>query len=184
VNGPEAIAPADVLAFWTEAGPDKWFGYDAGFDAEIRDRFGRAVEAARRGAYDDWAETAEGALALLILLDQFPRNLFRGSAEAYASDEKARAVACQAIARGFDEAYRPPLQRFFYMPFMHAESLVDQELCLALTQASGDDDGAHWARVHRDVIARFGRFPHRNPVLGRATTPEEAAFLEEPHSSF
>ena len=175
----DALAPGHVVAFWTAAGPDKWFEKDERFDAEIRDRFGPAVAAARRGDLDRWAETAEGALALLLLLDQFPRNIFRGTPEVYASDAKARAVAADAVARGLDAAYEPPLRRFFYLPFMHSEDLADQERCVALHRACGDADGLQWAEHHRDIIRRFRRFPHRNAVLGRATTAEEQAFLDK-----
>ena len=173
------VAPRDVVAFWVDAGPDKWFSKDARFDAEIRARFGEAVAAARQGELDAWADTAEGSLALLLLLDQCPRNLFRGSPDAYASDEKARAVADRAVARGFDALYPPPLRRFFHTPFMHSEALADQERSVALARDGADPDALHWAEHHRDIVRRFGRFPHRNSILGRATTPEERRFLDE-----
>jgi uncharacterized protein (DUF924 family) len=172
-------AARDVVAFWVDAGPDRWFAKDPGFDERIRARFGEAVAAARRGELDSWAETAEGALALLLLLDQFPRNLFRGSPDAYASDAKARDVADRAVARGFDKLYPVPLRRFFYTPFMHSEHLADQERSVALAEASGDPDGLCWAEHHRDIVRRFGRFPHRNAVLGRAATDEERRFIDE-----
>ena len=120
----------------------------------------------------------EGALALLILLDQFPRNMFRGAARAFATDPLARAIAAGALLKGFDAQVPPEMRGFFYLPFMHSEDLADQERCVALYQAAGDADGLKWAQEHADIIRRFGRFPHRNAVLGRASTPEEQAFLD------
>jgi len=172
-----AVTPQDVLAFWRAAGPDKWFTKDAAFDDDIRTRFLATYEAAaaRRLAWDD---TAEGALALLIVLDQFPRNIFRGSARAFAADPLAREVTTRAIARGFDQEIAVAERSFFYLPFEHSETLADQERCVALNRASGDADALKWAELHADIIHRFGRFPHRNAVLGRTTTPEEQAFLD------
>lgn len=170
---------ADIVAFWRAAGPEKWFAKDDAFDAEIRQRFLLAHEAAAAGALADWERKPEGAYALLILLDQFPRNLFRGSERAFATDAQALAVAERAIAHGFDKSYEPPEQRFFYMPFMHSEALADQEHCIALCAAADDLEGVKYAEIHRDIIRDFGRFPHRNPVLGRETTEQEQAFLDE-----
>jgi uncharacterized protein (DUF924 family) len=172
-----AVAPQDVLAFWRAAGPDKWFAKDTAFDDEIRTRFLATYEAAaaRMLAWDD---TAEGALALLIVLDQLPRNMFRGSARAFAADPLAREVTMRAIARGFDLAVAVPERSFFYLPFEHSETLADQERGVALNRASGDADALKWAELHADIIRRFGRFPHRNAVLDRTTTPEEQAFLD------
>jgi uncharacterized protein (DUF924 family) len=176
---PAPIAsPADVLAFWRAAGADKWFKKDSTFDAEIMARFAETQRAAAAGALSAWADTAEGALALLILLDQFPRNMFRGEARAFATDAQARAAAESAIARGFDQAVPAAERMFFYLPFEHSESMADQERCIALMRATGDADLVKWAQLHADIIRRFGRFPHRNMVLGRATTPEEQAFLD------
>jgi uncharacterized protein (DUF924 family) len=172
-----AIAPQDVLAFWRAAGPDKWFNKDAAFDDEIRARFLTTYESAVRRALA-WNDWAEGALALLIVLDQFPRNMFRGSARAFAADPLAREVATRAIARGFDHDVAVAERSFFYLPFEHSETLADQERCVALNRASGDADALKWAELHADIIRRFGRFPHRNAVLGRATTAEEQAFLD------
>jgi len=171
------VAPHDVLAFWRAAGPDKWFTKDAAFDEEIRTRFLAAYEAAAARAIA-WDDTAEGALALLIVLDQFPRNMFRGSARSFAADPLAREVATRAIARGFDREFAVPERGFFYLPYEHSETLADQERGVALNRASGDADAVKWAELHADIIRRFGRFPHRNAVLGRATTPEEQAFLD------
>ena len=170
-------APAAIVAFWREAGPDRWFKKDAGFDDEIKRRFLATHDAAAAGKLTDWEQSAEGALALLILLDQFPRNMFRGEARAFATDPLARAVTSRAILNGFDGAF-PNMRTFFYVPFEHSENLADQERGLALYKAIGDDDGLKWAKLHADIIRRFGRFPHRNAVLGRVTTPDEQAFLD------
>ena len=170
---------ADIVAFWREAGPERWFEKNEAFDAEITRRFLPVHEAAAAGKLDGWQDTPEGAFALLILLDQFPRNMFRGSPRAFATDAQAVAIAERAIAKGFDEAYQPPEKRFFYMPFMHSEGLADQERCIELCAAANDADGVKYAEIHRDIIRDFGRFPHRNPVLGRDTTAQEQAFLNE-----
>jgi uncharacterized protein (DUF924 family) len=170
--------PADVLAFWTQAGPDRWFKKDDAFDSTIRERFLSTYEAAARGRLSDWEATPANALALTIVLDQFPRNMFRGSPRIYAADHEARAVAEGALARGFDARVEPSLRTFFYLPFMHSEALADQERCVALYRAIGDVDSLRYAEDHADIIRRFGRFPHRNEILGRATTPEEQAFLD------
>jgi uncharacterized protein (DUF924 family) len=168
----------EILAFWRAAGPEKWFERDEVLDAEIRARFLATCEAAAAGRTDDWQETPDGTLALLLLLDQFPRNLFRGEARAFATDAKARALAERAIARGTDREFPVPERRFFYLPLMHAENLADQERCIALCRAAGDAEGEKYAELHADVIRRFGRFPHRNAALGRITTAQERAFLE------
>ena len=171
--------PADVVGFWRIAGPEKWFAKSHTFDQAIALRFEAAHLAAARGKYDGWAAGAEGALGLLLLLDQFPRNLFRDSAHAFATDGKARQVARVAIGEGFDAQVEAPLRQFFYMPLMHSEDLADQDACVVLCEAAGAEQNIKYARLHRDIVARFGRFPHRNAVLGRATTPEEQAFLDE-----
>jgi uncharacterized protein (DUF924 family) len=167
-----------VLAFWRAAGPDKWFEKADAFDAEIRERFLDTYAAAAAGWLATWEDDAESALALLIVLDQFPRNMFRGDARTYAADPLARAVANRAIARSFDRRYAPPERQFFYLPLEHSENLTDQERCVALNRAAADEEGVKWAEIHADIIRRFGRFPHRNRVLGRITTPEEQAFLD------
>jgi len=172
------LEPQDVLAFWRAAGPPKWFGKDAAFDREIAARFGAGHAAAAAGRLADWEATPEGALALLLLLDQFPRNMFRGSARAFATDPLARAVADRAIARGFDASVSSAERMFLYLPFEHSEAIADQERCCALCAATGDADLLKWAQLHADIIRRFGRFPHRNAMLGRATTSEEQAFLD------
>jgi len=170
--------PLDVLDFWFHAGPEKWFAKNDAFDAAIREQFGALVEAAASGACDGWAATPHGALALLLALDQFPRNLYRGSAKAFAADGKARAIADAALAAGFDKAYPVEIRKFFYLPFEHSEAIEDQERAIDLFMACGDHDGLHWAFMHMELIRRFGRFPHRNPVLGRETTEAERTFLQ------
>lgn len=170
--------PDDVLRFWREAGPERWFRKDEAFDAEFRRRFLAAHEAAASGALDPWLATAEGALALILLLDQFPRNAFRGTARMYATDPKARDAAQSAVAQGFDAHVDPDLRSFFYLPFMHSERLADHERCVELTRALGGEQH-RFALHHRGIIERFGRFPHRNAILGRANTAEEEAFLAE-----
>ncbi len=171
--------PADVVGFWRIAGPEKWFAKSHAFDQAIALRFEAAHLAAARGKYDSWSASAEGALALLLLLDQFPRNLFRDSAHAYATDGKARRVAGIAISEGFDTQVEPALQQFFCMPLMHSEDLADQEACVALCEAAGAQQNIDYAHLHRNIIARFGRFPHRNAAMGRTTTPEEQAHLDD-----
>jgi uncharacterized protein (DUF924 family) len=166
-----------VVAFWRSVGPKGWFKHDPALDEEIRRRFLSLHEEAAAGKLSTWEQTAEGALALLILLDQFPRNMFRGKARAFATDAQARGVADRAIANHFDRAI-PDLQNFFYLPFTHSEDLADQERCIALNRATGDPDNLKWAEKHADIIRRFGRFPHRNAALGRVTTAKEQAFLD------
>jgi uncharacterized protein (DUF924 family) len=170
--------PDQILAFWRAAGPDKWFEADEVFDGEIRARFVPTYEAAARGALDHWQETTQATLALLILLDQFPRNLFRGEARAYATDAQARAIAERALRRGIDREFPTEERQFFYLPFMHSENVADQERCIALYCDGADAEGLRHAEIHADIIRRFGRFPHRNRALGRTTTPDEQAFLE------
>lgn len=171
------FSPADIIGFWRAAGPKKWFNKDAAFDAEITARFLPTYEVAAAGELNDWESTAEGALALLLLLDQFPRNMFRGDKRAFATDPLARAVADRAITRGFDRVF-PAERGFFYLPFEHSELMADQERCLDLCRATGNADSLKWAELHADVIRRFGRFPHRNSILGRETTAEERQFLD------
>jgi uncharacterized protein (DUF924 family) len=172
------ITPAQIVSFWRAAGPKKWWKKDVAFDRTVRSRFLTAHEAAARGELALFEDTAEGALALVILLDQFPRNMFRGSPHAFATDPLARAVASRAVARGFDRAIDASMRAFFYMPFTHSETLADQERCVELHAALGEIDLSQYALIHRDIIAKFGRFPHRNPALGRETTPEEQTFLD------
>jgi uncharacterized protein (DUF924 family) len=180
-----------LLEFWfgdTGAAREVWFKHDPAFDAALGERFGALCPRALRGELDGWAATAAGALALVLLLDQLPRNLNRGAAAAFACDTKARAVARHAIARGFDQDL-PPLQRqFLYLPFEHSEILADQEesvrLFASLPEGTFRDHCVDYARRHHAIVARFGRFPHRNRTLARPTTQEEEDFLKEPGSSF
>lgn len=168
-----------VVAFWRAAGYGRWFKRDATFDALTRLRLGRLHEAAAQGALDRWGERPEGALALLILLDQAPRNLFRGTPRAFATDARALAVAEAAIARGFDRRVTKAMAWFFYLPFEHSEDPDHQRRCVALFRRLGAPDGLHYAELHADIVARFGRFPHRNAILGRVSTAQEASFLKD-----
>jgi len=171
-------SPDTVLAFWRDAGPAKWFRKDDAFDAEVKTRFLDLHEMAAAGQLTAWEATAESVLALLIVLDQFPRNMFRGNARAFATDAAARGVADRAITQGFDRQVADGERLFFYLPFEHSENLDDQERGVALLRATGNADLLKWAELHADIIRRFGRFPHRNAVLGRTTTAEEQAFLD------
>lgn len=176
----------DVLSFWFgELDRAAWFRKSEATDAPIRERFGKVhdhiitalpVEAA--------LASPRRALAAVIVLDQFSRNMFRGTPESFAGDAKARDIAREAVARGLDHAMNVHERAFLYMPFEHSEDLADQELAVALIGALGDDEYTRYAIAHRDVIVRFGRFPHRNAVLGRVSSPEEEAFLRQPGSSF
>lgn len=167
----------EIVAFWHAAGQDLWFAKDPAFDARLRERFMAAHAAAAAGALDALAVRASGALALTLLLDQFPRNAFRGTPRMYATDAQARAVAQTAIAAGHDRAVDPVLQVFFYLPFAHSEDHADQDRAVALAARLGAPHAAH-AEHHRDIVRRFGRFPHRNAILGRATRAEEQRYLD------
>jgi uncharacterized protein (DUF924 family) len=171
-------SPESVLTFWRKAGPESWFKKSDAFDASIREGFLETYEAAAAGRLAQWKDSAEHALALAIVLDQFPRNMFRGSPRMFAADPLAREVAHHALERGYDRQVPAQERGFFYLPFMHSEEMPDQEMCLALYQALGNPEGIKYAELHADIIRRFGRFPHRNPVLGRTTTKEEKAFLD------
>ncbi len=178
----------EILRFWFEDNDrEAWFKKEPAFDQEIRDRFRQAYNAAACGELMHWQATAPGALALLVLLDQFPRNMFRRSPKAYATDPIARAVANHVLALGHDRA--PGMAEdhclIFYLPFEHSENLEDQRLNLHLVVTLTDAQKAHFfAHRHMQIIERFGRFPHRNAILGRTSSAEEIAFLKEPHSSF
>jgi uncharacterized protein (DUF924 family) len=176
-NGPEALLPRKA-----------WWEKDPAFDDQIRRLFAPAVEHALDGGYEDWTAQAESALALLILLDQFPRNLFRNTAKAFAGDPRARGVARRMTDCGMDITLPPTMRQFVYMPFEHSEDIADQDFSCLLFAALEKDLPGHdildYAERHRAIIARFGRFPHRNAALGRASTPEEVEFLRQPGSSF
>ena len=169
---------AAVLAFWRAAGPKRWFKKDPAFDAEFRQRFLPLHERAAAGELDDWAASAEGALALLILLDQFPRNAFRGTARMYATDPQARRIARSALDRGLDFQVADELRNFMYLPLSHSEDPQDHMLCVVKTAALGDE-AQRFAVLHQDIIRRFGRFPHRNAVLGRPSSPQEEEFMAQ-----
>jgi len=174
-------APIDaraVVDFWRAAGPGLWFAKDTDFDRHFRERFLWLYLAAARGELADWSKTPEGAMALVILLDQFPRNSFRNTPRMYATDAMARQIADAVVKAGHDQAVEPALRLFFYLPFGHSESLADQERSVALSEALGEPNLSH-AKRHRDIIRRFGRFPHRNPILGRAMTPDEQRYLDD-----
>ena len=175
-----------VLDFWFAPGmAPRWFVKDAAFDAEVRERLGADYEAALEGRYERWAADSRGCVALCVLLDQVPRNLYRDDPRAFASDARALAVTRQALAEGLDRALGQAERAFLYMPLEHAEDLELQELCVRLmAELDEDPQWLDYARRHREVIARFGRFPHRNAVLGRASSEEEVAFLQQEGSSF
>ncbi|WP_370312413.1 DUF924 family protein [Sagittula sp.] len=175
--------PEDILAFWLdEVGPDGWYKQDEALDQEIRDRFLTAWEGQMQGRYGLWLTYPSGTLAYIVLADQFPRNMFRGQGTAFASDRIALAAAKQAIYRGWDMRIDEPSRQFFYLPLMHSENLCDQDRCVRLMKermpASGDSNLMH-AKVHREVIRQFGRFPYRNDALSRKTTEAEKAFISD-----
>ena len=167
---------ARVVSFWIDAGPALWFAKDREFDARFREQFLHEHEAATRGELRHWQNTAEGALALVLLLDQFPRNAFRGTPRMYSTDALARRAARQALASGYDREVPLELRKFFVLPLAHSEDLADQERSVALARNLGPVDLVH-AEHHRDIVRRFGRFPHRNVILGRESTPAEVEYL-------
>jgi len=179
------VNPQDVLHFWfEEAEPEQLFEKDVAFDAEIRARFAGTHEAAARGELASWRDTPEGRLAEIIVLDQFSRNLFRDDPRAFACDGMALVLAQEAIRAGADRDMPPARRVFLYMPFMHSESRVIHVEAERLFRQPGLENNHAFELKHKAIIDRFGRFPHRNRVLGRASTPEELAFLEQPGSSF
>jgi len=171
----------EVVAFWREAGPARWFAKDDAFDETLRARFETLHQAAARGELAGWEATAEGALALLLLTDQIPRNIYRDSAHAFATDAMALAVAERAVRQDFAVEVEPPLRPFFYLPFEHSEHPADQDCAVILfeqhAEETGDQDSLKWAILHRDLIERFRRFPHRNACMGRQSTDEELEYL-------
>ena len=177
----------DVLDFWflplddPDHGKPRevWWDAPPAFDADIRDRFGAAFDRAVEGALDHWCKSPDGALALILLCDQFPRNMHRKTARAFAGDAKALETARVAVARSYPAAFNPTMRVFFYMPLQHSEALADQEMGCALFAAFEDEELMKHALEHRDVIIRFGRFPHRNDVLGRACTQDELDYLKD-----
>ena len=185
-------AATDVLEFWFGVPPGaqraEWFRKDAAFDARIRERFGALHEAASRRELEAWRAAPESMLALVVVLDQFSRNLHRGDARAFAQDAHALECAREALARGDDGRLLPAQRQFLYLPLEHSEDLADQERCVELMRALEAFEETRgltqWAEKHRVIIARFGRFPHRNAALGRTSTPEELEFLQQPGSGF
>ncbi|MES2857930.1 MAG: DUF924 family protein [Pseudomonadota bacterium] len=169
---------SEIVAFWRQAGMDKWFGGGRAFDDECRALLHDEHLAASRREFEHWLGNAEGALALVILLDQIPRNIFRGSAHGYATDPLALHYAARAIEAGLDAQVDAELRMFLYLPFEHSEAMADQDRAVALLTALGNDNLLAYGKAHRDVILQFGRFPHRNAALGRDTTPEEQAWLD------
>ena len=174
---------AEVLRFWFEEHPKDWFVKNPAFDAEIGRRFLALHEAAAAGQLAHWADDPHACLSLVIVLDQFPRNMFRGDARAFATDAQALAAARVILARGWNRSMSRPQQLFAYLPFEHSESLADQVLCCELMK-DFDAEQLRYAIRHREIIERFGRFPHRNAILGRASTPAEIEFLKQPGSGF
>ncbi len=168
-----------VIDFWQKAGPKKWFISETDFDEEVKALFCSAPEQALAGKYDQWSEQVNECLALILVLDQFPRNIYRGNPKAFAYDNAAKEAAKKIIEQGFDQNYQLPLKRFLYLPFMHSEKLEDQRYCIELCKKANDPDGVNFGQIHLDVIEKFNRFPHRNEVLGRQSTPEELKFLQE-----
>lgn len=183
---------AAILDFWfgppPHAAREAWFRKEPAFDDAVRARFGEAVGVALAGGYGAWCVTAHGALARILLLDQFTRNIHRGTPRAFAGDERALATARDAVDRGLDRALDACERWFCYLPFEHSEDAAEQARSLALFRALADETGDEgpytWAVKHAEVIRRYGRYPHRNAVLGRTSTPEELAFLAQPGSSF
>lgn len=175
-------SPQAVIDCWLRHGPEAWFSRNEALDAEIQAEYADLHFQASCCALSEWEKTPEGTLALLLLLDQFPRNLFRGSGHSYATDPLARATARRALDKGFDVKVEPILRPFFYLPFEHSEELEDQKFSISLFEKhrdeTGDAEPLKWAIVHLELIERFGRFPHRNAALGRETTPEEQAYLD------
>jgi uncharacterized protein (DUF924 family) len=189
-------SPQEVLDFWFgregeedyEEFREAWFNRDPEFDREIRDRFEPVYEQAAAGRLDHWKSEARSCLALIVVLDQVPRNMYRGDARMYAADEKAREAARHAVEHAYDRELSPYGRLFMYLPFEHSEELDDQrlsvELFRGLATEMGSEDLLGYAVRHLEIIERFGRFPHRNEILGRRTTPEETKFLSGPDSSF
>jgi uncharacterized protein (DUF924 family) len=179
---------AEVLKFWFGCERKAWFEKNPAFDEEIRSRFLSLYEQALEGKPETWKRAPGSCLARVILLDQFPRNMFRGSAKAFAADSLARDAARVILDNGWDKAMTPDERMFAYLPLEHSEALADQERCLTLMKEiaafPATADLPKWAEAHLVIIRRFGRFPHRNAALGRASTPEEAEFLKQPGSSF
>lgn len=185
MNSAYAGGSSEILHFWfSDYVRKKWFEADREFDAELKERFGVLSDRAVAGELDSWRQTAEGAVALIVLLDQIPRNIHRGTPLAFRGDPHALDISRETVSRGEDTALPNAHRQMLYMPFMHAEDLAAQEEGVRLFEKLGDDDSLDYMKRHRDIIARFGRFPHRNAILGRPSTEEEQEFLKQPGSSF
>ena len=184
-HGPESSRIDEVLAFWfEELTPDDWFRGGDAVDDRIRGRFLELYEALRDEVPESWRATARGLLAAVIVLDQFPRNMYRGDRQAFAADPAALALATEAVERSLDQAMSTNERKFLYLPFEHSENPAVQARSVELFASLDDADTLGYALRHKEIIDRFGRFPHRNEVLGRASSPEEIEFLKEPDSSF
>ncbi len=171
-------SPADIIGFWfSDAVRPLWFNSTPEFDKQLSKRFESLWQQAAQGKLSSWTEDAEGALALVILLDQIPLNIYRGKAQSFATEAGARDIAARAIEKGWDKELSDEQKAFLYMPFMHSESLADQDRSVALYEAAGLKDNLKFANHHRELIRRFGRFPHRNAILGRESTEAETAYL-------
>lgn len=172
------VEPADILDFWfAENIRPLWFNSTPEFDAELKERFVDVYSAALNEEFSAWQHSADGCIALVVILDQFPLNMFRGLPESFAGEVKAREIAKVAVNKGFDKAMPGEQKAFLYMPLMHSENLEDQELSMRLYEAAGLKENLRFARHHRDIVQRFGRFPHRNRILGRTSTPAELEYL-------
>jgi uncharacterized protein (DUF924 family) len=169
---------ASVLEFWQNAGPKTWFSKSDAFDASIKQQFGALHKKAAANELSSWENQPASTLALILILDQFSRNLFRNDARAFAQDELCLRITKSALSREFDTKVDPPVKQFYYMPLMHSESILDQRHCVSLFHAASLPDNLKFAILHRDIIERFGRFPHRNSALGRPTSPTELSFLD------
>jgi uncharacterized protein (DUF924 family) len=175
------MAPADIIDFWFSAeSRERWFGSTPEYDAELRSRFGSSWQQARDGELADWESLPEGALALVIILDQFPLNMFRDQPESFSTEALSREIAARAVKAGFDRQLPDEQKVFLYLPWMHSEKLEDQDYVIGLFERAGLDENRKWATHHRDTVERFGRFPHRNAILGRESTPEEIDWLASP----
>lgn len=173
------LSPRDVIDYWLGVGEAKWYSVDLALDADVNARFGALWRAAKDGELSDWENSVEGALGLLILLDQFPRNMFRGQGQAFSTDAMARDVALRALSRGYDLAFPARARIFFYLPLMHSENPADQDMCVHLVQTRLGSASANlsFAIGHRETIRKFGRFPMRNAALGRVSSADEAAYI-------
>ncbi len=178
------MQPDDIIEFWLQAGPQIWFKKDDAFDQSVKEKFQTLPDQIIEGHYDQWQTNPNGMLASVLALDQFPRNIYRGTARAFAYDDEARKCAKKAIDQCWDQQVSAQLKAFFYLPFMHSEDMNDQRFCLSLYQKAGDKEGIDYARQHLELIEKYGRFPHRNALLGRKSTQEELDHLNTKNAGF